>query len=185
MESPTLTTERLILRPLAASDAAAVQRLAGAREVAFNTLHIPHPYTDGIAEAWIEKVRKASGAGGETVFAIVLLDTGELAGAIGITPKEHDKAEIGYWIGVPYWGRGYATEAAAAVIAYGFERRGLNRIEACHFTRNPQSGRVLAKCGMRHEGTLRQAIRKWDDYVDVAWWSILRSEWAGKQSEKR
>ncbi len=175
MQPPTLTTERLILRPFAATDATDVQRLAGAREVALNTLHIPHPYLDGVAEAWIERIRQPEAP--ETVFAIVPRETGELAGAVGLVPKEHDKAEIGYWIGVPYWGRGYATEAASAVIAYGFEQRGLNRIEACHFTRNPQSGRVLAKCGMQREGTWRQAIRKWDQYVDVTWWSILRSEW--------
>ena len=101
-----------------------------------------------------------------------------MIGAIGVVVRpQHDKGELGYWIGEPYWGRGFATEAAGAIIRYGFETFDLNRLSAVHFARNPASGRVLQKNGMRHEGSLRQDLKKWDEYVDVEVYGILRSEW--------
>ena len=172
-----LKTERLTLRPLTLEDAPRVQLLAGAREVALNTLLIPHPYPDGAAEAWI------ANRGDEIAFAI---DDGELAGVIGLRVKRDDDiAEIGYWIGVPYWGRGYATEAAAAVVRYGFEKLALNKIYAGYFARNEASGKVLRKIGMKREGTLRQHHKKWGEYVDVEFMGILREEWVRKAFHHR
>ena len=111
-------------------------------------------------------------------FAITLRAGGELIGAIGIDVEpEHARAELGYWIGVPYWGRGYATEAAAALVTRAFEVLGLQRVFAYHFTTNPASGRVLQKIGMRHEGTRRKHTRKWDEYPDSECYAILRAEW--------
>ena len=174
MQRPVLRTTRLVLRPFTPADAPRVHQLAGAREVALNTLTIPHPYPDGAAEEWIDS-HEAKFEQGHVNFAI---DDGNLVGAIGlVTKREDDIAEIGYWIGVPYWGRGYASEAAEAVIRYGFEDLGLNKIYAAHFARNPASGRVLQKLGMSHEGTLRQHHRKWDEYVDSEVYGILKSEW--------
>lgn len=178
MTQPTLTTARLVLRPFAAADAADVQRLAGAREVAAGTLLIPHPYPDGIASDWIEGHEAAFDSGRLAVFAITVRESQELAGAIGLHFKEHASAELGYWIGVPFWSRGYATEAVAALLDYGFRERGLNRIFAIHFSRNPASGRVMQKNGMRHEGTQRQAVSKWGEFLDVEAYAILREEWS-------
>ena len=174
MQRPTLRTERLVLRPFTLDDAPAVQQLAGAYEVALNTLMIPHPYPDGMAERWIGTHEKDYDEDRSVNFAV---DDGQLAGAIGLVNHGHGIAEIGYWIGVPFWGRGYASEAARAVVRFGFEERGLHRIFAQHYTRNPQSGRVLQKAGMTYEGTLRHHLKKWDEYVDVACYGILRSEW--------
>jgi RimJ/RimL family protein N-acetyltransferase len=110
-------------------------------------------------------------------FAITLRESGELVGAIGIDVEErHARAELGYWIGVPYWGRGYATEAATAVVAHAFDDLGLNRVYAYHFTTNPASGRVLQKIGMRHEGTRRAHTRKGDAYLDSDAYAILRED---------
>ena len=171
-----LDTERLILRPPDLADAPAVQRLAGAREVALNTLMIPHPYPDGAAEEWISKPRTDD----QINFAITVRETGELAGVIGlIVNRDHDRAEIGYWIGVPYWGRGYATEAGRAVVRHAFEGLALNRVYAEVFSRNPASARVLQKIGMRHEGTHRAHIVKWGEAVDVEMYAVLRGEWRG------
>ncbi len=170
-----LRTERLVLRPFTMADAPRVQELAGAREVALNTLLIPHPYPDGAAEQWIASHEQGRQQG---TFAFAI-DDGELVGCVGLHIKrDDDMAEIGYWIGVPYWGRGYATEAAAAVLRYGFEQQSLNKIFAACFTRNPGSARVLRKLGMRHEGTLRQQHKKWGEYVDVEFYAILRQEWS-------
>lgn len=174
MNRPTLRTSRLILRPFEIADAPRVQQLAGAREVALNTIHIPHPYPDGAAEEWISKHEQRIEEG-EFSFAI---DDGELVGAIGLHMKrDYERAEIGYWLGVPFWGRGYATEAVAAIIRYGFEELKLNRIYAGYFSRNAASGRVMEKSGMKYEGSLRQHVKKWDEYVDVIYYGILRSEW--------
>jgi ribosomal-protein-alanine N-acetyltransferase len=92
--------------------------------------------------------------------------------------RSHDSGELGYWIGKPYWGRGYATEAAAAVLDFAFGPLALHRVEATHFTRNPASGRVMEKLGMRLEGVFRDAHRKWGRYEDIAQRAILADEWA-------
>ncbi len=85
-------------------------------------------------------------------------------------------AELGYWVGVPYWGRGYATEAAAAVVEFGFRVLALERIWARAFARNPASSRVLEKIGMAHEGTQRKGIRKNDELLDTQLYAILRED---------
>jgi RimJ/RimL family protein N-acetyltransferase len=177
MRVPTLRTDRLILRPFEPADAPRLQELAGAREVALGTLRIPHPYPEGAAEEWIENQVDAI-ARGSWVFAI---DDGQFAGTIGLdVNKDFDRAEIGYWIGVPFWGRGYATEAVGAVLRFGFEELKLNRLYAGHFGRNPASGRVMAKNGMQREGVLRRHVKKWNEYVDIVYYGILRSEWESK-----
>ena len=177
VEQRILETARLRLRPFEASDAEPLQKLAGARAVAEGTLLIPHPYPLTEAVEWIATRPEALECG-NVVYAITLRSSSELIGAIGFVVRpQHDKGELGYWIGEPYWGRGFATEAAGAIIRYGFETFDLNRLSAVHFARNPASGRVLQKNGMRHEGSLRQDLKKWDEYVDVEVYGILRSEW--------
>ena len=175
-----ITTERLLLRTYTLADAPAMLRLINTREVALNTLRIPYPYPAEEAERWIanhdERVQK-----GDHALAITLRETEELVGTVGLHIKvENDTAEIGYWIGIPYWGKGYATEAAAAMLRYGFENLPLNRVFAMHFGRNAASGRVLQKIGMRHEGTLRQHLKKWDEYVDLECYGILRAEFMSR-----
>ncbi|MCK6619092.1 MAG: GNAT family N-acetyltransferase [Calditrichaceae bacterium] len=175
---PTLTTPRLLLRAFTFEDAPEVQRLAGEREVASTTLGIPHPYENGMAEQWISTHREKFEQGQEIIFALELRSDRTLVGAIDLRLKTaHDRAEIGYWVGKPHWNRGYCTEAAAALLAYGFETLGLNRIMAHHLSRNPASGRVMQKIGMRHEGRLRQHTKKWEVYEDIEIYGILRSEY--------
>lgn len=174
---PVLETGRLVLRPFAATDAPDVQRLAGAREVAHTTLHIPHPYPDGAAEQWIAAHTPAWAAGTLATYAITLGDGGALIGAIGLTvTREHRRGEMGYWVGVPYWNRGYATEAGQALLRLGFEQLELHRIQARHLVRNPASGRVMRKLGMRPEGINRGAMLKWGTFEDIAMYAILQSD---------
>jgi RimJ/RimL family protein N-acetyltransferase len=175
MEQPTLRTDRLVLRPLSLSDVPTVTLLAGAREVAATTLRIPHPYVEDHARQFISALPAEAEASRAFVFAITAND--ELCGAVGLhIEQQHRHAELGYWIGVPYWGRGYATEAARAVVGFGFETLKLERIFAHHFAHNPSSGRVLQKIGMKHEGRLRHCFLKWDQFVDAELYAILRSE---------
>ena len=167
-----------MLRPFRTADAEQVQRLAGDRAVADTTLNIPHPYEDGMAEKWISNHRDWFERGEQAVFAITLRSDGTLIGAVGLRiEREDQRAELGYWIGRPYWGQGYCTEAARAVLGFGFQQLGLNRIYARHFIRNPASGRVMQKLGMSHEGRLRQHVRKWDAFEDLELYGILKSQW--------
>ncbi len=176
---PTLETERLVLRPFDVSDAPRVQLLAGDRAVAATTKNIPHPYEDGMAETWIGAHQDRFEKGQEIVFAIARKDGGELIGAIGLTLNlAQENAELGYWIGKPYWGCGYCTEAGHAVLRYAFGELHLHRVHAHHFSHNPASGRVMQKLGMRHEGRLRQHVKKWDEFFDVEAYGIMRSELA-------
>ncbi|HEX5075620.1 MAG TPA: GNAT family N-acetyltransferase [Gemmatimonadaceae bacterium] len=179
-EQPVLTTRRLVLRPFVLDDALAVQVLAGAPEVADTTLHIPHPYPAGAAEQWIATHAVAWAAGTGVTYAITDAATGILVGAVGLTiTPAHAHAEMGYWVGVPYWNRGYATEAAAALVDFGFKQLGLHRIHAHYLTRNPASGRVMQKLGMRSEGVSRHAVRKNGQFEDLELYAILADEWPG------
>ena len=176
-QQPTLATERLTLRRFTLDDAPRVQLLAGDKTIASTTLNIPHPYEDGMAEEWIGTHEKQRKAGKLENFAIVQKEDYLLVGAIGLViKKEWDSAELGYWIGKPYWGKGYCTEAARAVLKYGFEELGLNRIHAHFMTQNPGSGKVMEKIGMKYEGHLRQAVKKWDEFQDLKAYAILKSE---------
>ena len=115
------------------------------------------------------------------IFAIAPRDGGDVMGAIGLHVETyHQRAEIGYWLGVPYWGQGFVAEAAKAVVGYAFDELGMNRIFAFHFTRNPASGRVLQKIGMHREGTMRQHLVKWGEHVDVDYYGIVREDWMNR-----
>lgn len=176
---PVLETTRLRLRPLTLADAPLVQLLAGAREVADNTLNIPHPYPDGLAEQWIAGRPEAARSGAGLTWAMAERATDALLGAISLMlAGQHRHAELGYWLGVPYWGRGYTSEAAAAAVAHGFTALGLHRIFAHHFARNPASGRVMQKVGMVYEGTQRQHVLKGDHFEDIVHYGLLAEEWA-------
>lgn len=165
------------------SDADSVQRLAGDRAIADKVLNIPHPYKDGVAEEWIATHQPGFDAGELANFAIVLGAENELIGAIGLTiVPRFNRAVLGYWIGTPYWGMGYCTEAARAILEYGFSKLKLNRIHASHMSRNPASGNVMRKLGMTHEGRARQHAKKWDVFEDLELYGILRDEWI--RSEK-
>lgn len=179
-KQPRIITTRLVLRPFKAGDAPIVQHLAGHQDIASTTLSIPHPYPVGLAELWISSHASKYAEGSETVFALTLRTTGEVIGAMGfeVNPR-HDWAEIGYWIGRPYWDQGYATEALRSLIPWTFAHTALNRLQACHFMRNPASGRVMQKADMKLEGVMRQRVKKWGRYEDIAIYAILRTEATG------
>jgi [ribosomal protein S5]-alanine N-acetyltransferase len=170
---PTLETARLILRPYREADIPELVPLIGAREVAATTLRIPHPYTEENARAFLALTQEP----GKIWLATTLRGDGRQIGGIGLrVDDQHQHAELGYWIGVPYWGNGYATEGAREILRYGFEELDLHRIFASHFKHNPASGRILVKLGMRYEGCQREHLRKWDRFVDSELYGMLRHE---------
>jgi len=173
IDPPTLETQRLRIRPYTEQDIAELVPLIGSREVAATTLRIAHPYTERDARAFLELAEEPD----KLWLAITLRADRRQIGGIGLR-IDHDQqhAELGYWLGVPYWGQGYATEAARSLMRYGFEELGLHRMFASHFRHNPASGEVLKKIGMRHEGCQREHIRKWGKFVDSELYGILREE---------
>ena len=175
---PVLKTERLVLRPLDLSDAKDVQRLAGDRRVAENVTLIPHPYEDGMAEEWINTLQPEFEAGTLCNFAIEDSQTGVLVGVIGLKlNSQFNHAEMGYWIGVPFWNQGFCTEAAEKVLEFAFRELKLFRVYAHHITRNPASGRVMKKLGMSHEGLQRKHVEVMDQYEDIELYGILAEEY--------
>ena len=175
---PIIETERLQLRPFNLEDAPTVQTLVSEREIAKTTARIPHPYpTDG-AIKWIESHSALQAQGQELVLAIVLKDSHQVVGTVGLVGVDLPHlAEIGYWVGLPYWRKGFATEAVKGLCEFGFEELGLHRIFAKAMTRNPASRKVLEKCGFRHEGLLRSSLYKWGAYEDVDVFGLLKDEY--------
>ncbi len=166
-------TERLRFRGFGADDAPRVLQLAGHKEMSETTLNIPFPYTLPQIETWLASLREEPMLSKEIHFAVET--DGDLVGTVRlILSPEHDKAKMGYWIGKEYWGNGYATEAAAAALAYGFNRLQLNRVCANCFDNNPASVKILERIGMTLEGTLRQHVKKWDEYRDLLIYGMLK-----------
>lgn len=169
---PVLKTARLVLRAPVRSDVPAIVALAGDRRVAENTARIPHPYSaaDGLAA-----IAAINQTGGETVFAIEL--DGELIGLCGLDPRP-DGGELGYWLGVPFWGRGYATEAAHAVIDYAFVELGHDVLQSGARVSNPASRRVLEKCGFQWSGVRLCRIRAINSAAPIDRFRLDRRLWA-------
>lgn len=177
-ERPTIQTDRLVLRPFSLTDAPAVQRLAGDRDIASTTLSIPHLYEDSMAEQWINTHQERYEKGELVNFAITFSSDKPLIGAIGLSINQpYESAELGYWIGKPYWNRGYCTEAAKAAVQYAFAELGLNRVYTTYLKRNPASGRVMQKIGMTYEGRLREHVIKWGTFEDLEQYGILKRDY--------
>ncbi len=174
--APPLLTERLVLRSFTLGDAADVQRLAGDPDVASTLPNMPHPYEDGMAEEWMRFCSERYDKDEALNFAITLRTDKNFIGGIAFRlAQESKEGELGYWIGKPYWNRGYMTEAAKAVVAYGFKVLKLNRIHAKYFKRNVASKRVVEKIGMRYANFFPQDVE--NGYLeDTVQYSILKCE---------
>lgn len=174
---PVLETERLILRPFVGGDAPLVQKLAGEEEIARNTLAMPFPYLEGMAEAWIGTHINDYNEGKSVIWAITLKETEQLIGAIGLSLQlQYLLAEMGYWIGKEFWNKGYCTEAVETVLDFSLKQTKLHKISASHFGNNPASGRVMEKAGMKYEGTLRSHMMHWNEYKDLVYYGHIRDE---------
>lgn len=169
---PVLETERLILRAPQHDDIEAIVSLVNDRRIAEKTARIPHPYNVGDAETFIAAVNRQEG---EATFAIVN-DCG-LIGVCGAEPRG-DVVETGYWLGFPYWGRGYATEAVRAVIDHAFGALGHTALEAGARVNNPASRRVLEKCGFQWVGVGLYRIRAIKSSAPLDRFRLDRGLWA-------
>jgi len=187
---PRLYTPRLTLRGFSWADVPRVQELVSDRQVAAGSFRIPHPYPEGAAETWFEAQSRAVTEGRAFTFAVTLTgtrspgrendlsDTGHLIGTVALELElDQYRAELGYWIGTSYWDKGFATEAARAVLNFGFSRTQLHRIVAQRFAENAASARVLQKLGFVQEGVLRQERFKDSRFRDVVTYGMLRDDW--------
>lgn len=170
---PVLETKRLALRAPRLEDAKTVARLANDRRIAENTARIPHPYKLADAQSFIGGANKA---GGEAVFLITLRDK-TVIGACGITTPEQPP-ELGLWLGVPYWGKGYGTEALHAVIDYAFTDLGHDALQAGARVTNPASRRVLEKCGFQWTGVGLYRIRAIHSSAPIDRFRLERGIWS-------
>jgi [ribosomal protein S5]-alanine N-acetyltransferase len=171
-----IDTARLGLRRFSPADAQEVQLLAGDCEIAESTL-LPHPYLNGMAESWLAK-QAEDFASTAVNFAIERSCDATLIGSIGLElDLAQRRAKLGCWVGRPYWGRGYCTEAVEAVIAYGFETFALERIWAARFSWNAASARVLDKSGFAQEGCRREYVAARGRKEIVVTHGLLRWEW--------
>ena len=171
--APEIRTPRLILRPYRFDDVDAVLAY-GSDEAWARYLDVPQPYTRRSAEEDVARAILADAA--SPMWAIV--HEGRVCGGITLIDRGAATAELGYSLARPLWGQGIVTEAAAAVVAYGFDTLGLVRIYASTDVRNTPSWRVMEKLGMQREGVLRRHRLIHGELVDEVFYGILREEWS-------
>jgi RimJ/RimL family protein N-acetyltransferase len=145
---PVLVTERMVLRPPHQDDGPELVELAGNRRVAEMLARMPHPYGMREARSFIERSREQHGGCG---YALTIAETGALIGCAGLNQREAG-LELGYWIGEPFWGKGYATEAAHALVDLAFRVTGIDRLHVSCRVTNAASRRVIHKCGFQYAG---------------------------------
>jgi RimJ/RimL family protein N-acetyltransferase len=174
---PVLETKRLVLRAPQLEDVKAIATLANDRRIAENTARIPHPYTLADANEFVTTVDRGNG---EAVFLVTLRDKTIIGGAgIGLRDGAPD---IGYWLGVAYWGQGYATEAVRAAIDYAFEELGHEALHSGARVTNPASRRVLEKCGFQWTGVGLCRIRALSSSAPIDRFRLDRGLWASLKS---
>lgn len=175
-----LATARLILRAPEMADAPAIVPLADNMRIAQQTRRMPHPYGRRDAEAWIAMVRIADPAR-EAGFLMTGKEDGAIVGAAGYVAMDDTDIEVGYWVGEPFWGNGYATEAAQAVIDHAFRSGTFARIFGRIRVANTASRRVLEKCGFQYAGAgmcdcnaLNSSVPSEDFVLERSVWESLK-----------
>jgi ribosomal-protein-alanine N-acetyltransferase len=168
-----LESERLILRPPRPSDIHAITVWLSDFDVAKMTSRVPYPYSEADAEDFLALAA-------EHRFAIQRKSDGMFLGMTGLRPE--DGYEFGYWLGKPFWGQGFATEAAHRLVSFAFEALGLQTVHAGWFADNPASGHVLAKLGARHNGSRMRECRARGMEVLCHDMLLTRAEFLRKQA---
>lgn len=155
-QQPSLTTERLILRPMVIEDGPTIYRLVNDKDIAYDCVNIPYPYPEGAAESWISTHAFRFMQQQAVIYAITKKE-GDIVGACGLEFKfEDQRYDIGYWIGKEFWRNGYASEAAQALLDYGLNVLEIPLIGAECLATNVVSYRVLEKIGMKHVARIRK-----------------------------
>ncbi len=174
-----IETERLIIRQFKDEDYKRVYEVCNDYELAKTTLGMPIPYTEEDAKHFIEKSKQRIAENKSYDLAVCFKnEPNKVVGCVslvGINPVAR-RAEMGYWTARELWGKGIATEAACAIIKFGFEKLNLHSIMARHFKNNPASGKVMQKCGMTYIGTMRDNEFRLNEFHDVVYYELLESD---------
>ncbi len=177
-----LHSTRLILRPPLPEDAPRIECFVSDRRVAEMTALIPHPYPRGAALEWVYLTEQQWLDGVKASFVICLRDSGELVGCISFFHDRTRDNEIGYWIGVPHWGKGYATEALERLLGYAFDELGASRVDTYHFDHNPASGRVMQKAGLKFISKTKLGASRGDEQYDDVRYGLSAREWRARHA---
>ena len=174
-----IETDRLFIRQFKPEDAQDVYECCNDYDVVKTTLGMPWPYTEQDAQNFIEYTINSAKENKSHEYAICFKENpNKIIGCVALVGiKEKPKrAEIGYWVGKKYWKQGIATEAAKAMLEYGFKNLGLHSVIARYFDINPASGRVMEKCGMKYVGTIRDHEFRFDRYYNVGYYEMLETD---------
>ena len=172
-----IKTNRLKLNKFSLEDASIVCKILSDGEIANTTKNMPYPYDESMATEWIAQHKARLNQGEALIWAIRLAQSEQLIGCIELKiTTQHHHAALGFWVAKDYWGQGYCTEAATYVTRFAFDKIGLNKIFACHMTRNPGSGRVMQKIGMQHEGSFKRHFLKGKQFEDFEFYGLLTEQ---------
>jgi RimJ/RimL family protein N-acetyltransferase len=174
-----IVNDQVHLSEFQAADKDALVRHLNDRDIYDRTLRIPFPYTDADADEWVALVAKITRQQGQPVHWAIRSPDNSLIGGCGFegiqVGKSH-RAEVGYWLARPFWGRGIMTLVVQRVCQRAFEEFELSKITAHVFAHNPASARVLEKCGFHEEGFLRQHFLKDGQFLDARLFGLLKGE---------
>lgn len=174
---PTLKGTKIILKDLQISDVEDIYSLAKNENVSRYTLNIPYPYKIEDAIWWVNNAKEKFKTKEQFTFGIFKSDTHEFIGGIGLIVNQNDhKAEIGYWVGEPFWNKGYTTEALKLILDFGFNELKINKLYAQHLVENIASEKVMQKAGMVYEATLKAHHFKNNAFIDVKQYRLLKDE---------
>ncbi|MDB4292713.1 GNAT family N-acetyltransferase [Maribacter sp.] len=175
---PSLETERLVLNQIKPDDIPNIVAYAGNKKITDNTRTMPHPYFAEDAIAWMHMANQGFRNGDNYIFALRNKENNLLMGGIGLTlDQEHNRAEIGYWIGEPFWNMGYTSEAVKVLLKFGFDQLQLNKIIAAYISTNSASGKIMIKNGMIKEGEFKNHDIKNGEYVTLIHYGLLKSQY--------
>lgn len=175
---PELITNRLKLRRIQLSDVSSLLRYANNKNISDQIFNIPYPYQEEDAVFRINFVLQGFKNQERYVFAISLKESEELIGEIGLhLDKANNSAQFGYWVGEPFWGKGIATEATAAILKFGFENLKLHKIYATHYPENKASGKVMLNNKMIREAELKEHYRINNVYRSVIQYRLTKEEY--------
>ena len=180
-DCPILLSPRLVLRAPHEDDIDALAHLANNANIATMVSRMPHPYTVADAADFVRRTN--AGTIGKCVYAITKAETGAFLGCCAVEPHEDGRtAELGYWLGEPYWNKGYATEAAQALVDMAFRTRDIAQLDARCRVMNVASRRVIQKCGFQYQGSGMIASLALGGMVPVEWSRLDRKTWLSLRS---